>query len=305
MRTIFHGFWSGQFKQKQQISLKSALATQQGEIWLWLDEKDGWEERLSNPFVTEISGKIVLKKYSISTEVIGTPLEHNIHLYTTDKVSTSDVFRFLILYHYGGVYFDLDVLFLKDFSPLLTEQFAYPWDENNQKLVSENKAAALNQAILHIYAKGDLALSILHALNISLNNGNKYFNGYTGFAPFVTTTKHPDLHVLPMKFFDPCWVNNFRPKYFFEDSHDHSCYSDIPAAYAFHWHNCWDLPIDPNSKFAQLSNQYTQPMLPPPASITPFKMIAIIVGVIILIAFIVLFILCFTYNKKYNLAKYR
>lgn len=41
----------------------------------------------------------------------------------------ADAFRLLITYKYGGLYFDLDVLFLKDFSDLLENSFCYQWEK--------------------------------------------------------------------------------------------------------------------------------------------------------------------------------
>ena len=38
--------------------------------------------------------------------------------------------RLVLLHNYGGVYFDADVLLLRDFAPILGQQFLYKWAAN-------------------------------------------------------------------------------------------------------------------------------------------------------------------------------
>ncbi|MGY0036053.1 glycosyltransferase [Pedobacter sp. NJ-S-72] len=64
----------------------------------------------------------------------------------------SDAFRFLVLYKYGGLYFDLDVMFLKDFGGLLDSEFCYAWETQPYA----------NSAILNLKRKSDLCNYILN-----------------------------------------------------------------------------------------------------------------------------------------------
>ena len=44
-----------------------------------------------------------------------------------EVVAISDLIRVVVLYLFGGVYFDLDVMFLRNLAPLLNYEFAYRW----------------------------------------------------------------------------------------------------------------------------------------------------------------------------------
>ncbi|KAG0296662.1 hypothetical protein BGZ98_000868 [Dissophora globulifera] len=68
-------------------------------------------------------------------------------------VALSDEARFLILYHYGGMYLDADVLLLRDMSPLYDSgmEFAYEWSNTQQ----------YNTAVLRLNRGGGVARRVL------------------------------------------------------------------------------------------------------------------------------------------------
>ena len=59
-----------------------------------------------------------------------------------DPVAITDLIRMVVLYLYGGVYFDLDMMFMRDITPLLDYQFTYRWSlsiEANTALIHFHK----------------------------------------------------------------------------------------------------------------------------------------------------------------------
>ena len=72
-------------------------------------------------------------KFRIWNPVIeskGTILENKMQFLTVNddrNWAAGDLFRILCLYNYGGLYTDFDVVYLKDLSPLLNQEFMYKW----------------------------------------------------------------------------------------------------------------------------------------------------------------------------------
>ena len=60
-----------------------------------------------------------------------TPLENSeLHFslnYDHNHWMHSGIMRFLALYKFGGVYVDMDTILLRDFRPILNQDFAYQW----------------------------------------------------------------------------------------------------------------------------------------------------------------------------------
>lgn len=133
-KTIFHAYWHGTFGLKQAFSIKSLLCTQNMEsieIWLWLDSENGYAQIESNPHLQELKGHIKILSWNVENEISNTPF-CKIKTYINapkNLAAKGDDFRIISLYKYGGLYFDLDVMFLKDFTPLLKgHEFVYAWE---------------------------------------------------------------------------------------------------------------------------------------------------------------------------------
>lgn len=114
----------------------------------------------------------------------------------------SDYFRFLILYKYGGLYFDTDVKVIKNFSDLIIENDLFFGFEDVKKvspglvLYSKNRKERLFKEILDIYIKekfilenGDLNLKtvvtrfteLLQKYGLQLNNKKQKIKNMTIF----------------------------------------------------------------------------------------------------------------------------
>ncbi|WP_052496160.1 glycosyltransferase [Pedobacter lusitanus] len=153
----YHCYWHGNIGRKQAFSIKSFLCTQdltRCRVILWLDADNGYHNHEKNPILKEILHLIEVKIYDPYQEIKNTPWKNKKELVNEPEnlAKRSDAFRFLILYKYGGVYFDLDVMFLKDFSSLLESEFCYAWETQPYA----------NSAILSLKSKSEIATYILN-----------------------------------------------------------------------------------------------------------------------------------------------
>jgi hypothetical protein len=187
---------------------------------------------------------IEIKCYDVYAEIKGTPFENMEKLHFSqyaDLPMRADTFRAIVLYKYGGIYFDLDMFFLRDISGLCKQDFFYYWE----------KQPFGNNALLFLNSNSNRMkfASTITSLNT--------------FCPWVVYNyDNPNLSgfmVYPCTFFDPIWMITSKDKYdypifefkdFFTNQCTVSSYKDFfPGAYAFHWHNRWDLAIVPGSFF--------------------------------------------------------
>lgn len=249
-KIIAHAYWYGELGEKQIFSLKSFLATQdmsKVEVWLWLDEENGYHDYESNVLLQPILPFIVVKKYNPIQESMGLPFEkiREVISIKSNLPQRADAFRIMILYKYGGFYFDMDMLFLKDMSYLwLSHEFAYAW----------STAPFANSAALYFRKESYLIEYIAEkALKMKC------------FLPWVLfdyrDEKIKNLMIYPCAFFDPLWMGEAEgmPLKIFGDlfvdkdklsGPKLSTYRDFfRGTYAFHWHNRWKDEIHENSYF--------------------------------------------------------
>jgi hypothetical protein len=261
-KTIFHTYWKGTFSAKQAFSIKSLLCTQNldnVEVWLWIDgDIDD-----ANPYLTELKGRIKIKQWCIDKEIIGTPFESirsyfhtaNSSMSQKDLASQGDNFRILSLYKYGGVYFDLDVMFLKDFEPLLRgDEFVYAWEFQTYA----------NSAILYLRKNSELAEYLVNKM-IQKKSANPWilFN--------YTDKKLMRLRNYPCTFFDPLWTGYTEDMPYKEFSdffrrfgnafpqkpiHTHKEF--FQGAFAYHWHNQWKVEEYEDSFYGVFNHEFNQ-----------------------------------------------
>ena len=129
-KTDYHLFWNVglPFERKQILPIKSYLATQnlkntQLNVWSNIDLS---KNDYLKPFLNHINFKI----WDPKKESNGTPIEpikNFLSLNDANNWLAGDLFRILCLHNYGGLYVDFDVVFLRDFAPLLNQEFMYKW----------------------------------------------------------------------------------------------------------------------------------------------------------------------------------
>jgi Glycosyltransferase sugar-binding region containing DXD motif len=134
-RVNFHTYWRVDllaFTERHEWMLKSFFATQdldRSKLIMW-----------SNG---DLSGNLLLKKWlgifpnAFELRIVdipelskGTALEGSklLKLNDTRAWLDGDLIRLLVLYHYGGVWIDMDSLLTRDLSPLLEHEFVTQWD---------------------------------------------------------------------------------------------------------------------------------------------------------------------------------
>lgn len=271
----------------------------QTQVILWLDKHRGYSGHESNSCLKPLLSKISVRSYDPREEANGTPLAASAVLaeteissgeletetapaqdcgvecsseaqYTTaslealrlvriKKAARADVFRVLTLYKYGGCYFDLDMIFLRDFfqlkSILPQPEFCYQWSNLNYA----------NSAILNLTRRGDVSSYLIRkAARINSCHPEKLFR---------KTDTRLNLLMLPCPFFDPLWllhdgkddsracplerffVNFFRP-YTAEGLAEKVARMQEywSLCFTYHWHNHWT-KVEARNSLAGYCNQ--------------------------------------------------
>lgn len=241
---------------KELMSVKSFLATQNLDhsvLNLWSDV-DLCRNSLLAPYIPYIT----CKRYDPFQEAIGTPLDGN-EKYLLAKDSRhwlqSGILRFLAIYKYGGIWFDMDMILLRDFKPILGQEFAYMWSDcidfkrkNGRNsygpcaaLIGGNKKSEFTSLCIDEITKTNLVMNTAcldHELLAKVYNINKFT-------------------VFPSCFFEAEWqigdmgekVNKLMVDgWFKKNEYSNNLYLDT---FSWHWHNSGQgrNSIEKDSKF--------------------------------------------------------
>ena len=140
------------------------------------------------------------KKYDLAAEIKGTPLQNNRGhvLNKKDEMSyvDSDLFRLIILHNYGGVYYDADVILLRDLAPILSREWLYQWGSSCE---------FANGAVANLHKKSELSTRLLRKLAVttpamkSFDWGRNlyYLTWIEGKVSCATPTPHPPYTISP------------------------------------------------------------------------------------------------------------
>jgi Glycosyltransferase sugar-binding region containing DXD motif len=260
---IFHCYWSGKFGAKQALSIKSFLATQdlhRAQLWLWLDKNNGYDGYENNCHLKPLLSRITVKSYDFFQEAADTPLVSSELLEIKHQVRLSNVFRMTVLYKYGGCYFDLDIMFLRNFLELLniteSREFCYRWSGR----------PFANSAILKL----DKQSKTSHYLIEKAIRKRKC----RPMDLFPIADEKLELLMLPAVFFDPLWLlvdkmdkQSHYPfksfKEFFRGIDMEQLDRQIPKiqefinpCFTYHWHNQWNTSEIPNSIAGYFNRQF-------------------------------------------------
>ena len=262
-KTPFHAYWYGDIGRKQAFSMKSFLCTQnleKVELNLWLDVDNGFTDFINNIYLKPLLPFINIKSYSVHDQANDFFAKKQIDeiVGNDDLVHKADAFRFIILAKFGGVYFDLDMMFLKNFEPLLGDEFCYAWEFEPYA----------NSAILSLAKNGKLANYLLEK--------TKHSEIYHPTFTFrYSDKKLSSLLVYPCTFFDPIWMpfnsllnqipfstfdgffKEFNESYIKID-HINSYKHFFPGCYTYHWHNQWNSNEYENSYFGIFDKEFEE-----------------------------------------------
>jgi len=248
--TTFHMYWrehrAGWFRRprpfgrKQALPVKSFLATQdlsRCSLTLWSDG-----DLSSNPWLEPFAHHLQFRHYQPEREVQSTPLEGRRNIYDQKDRRVwrdGDLFRILALHNYGGVYVDMDVVLLRNLGALLHREFIYQWHEEDERY---------NGAVMHLNRGSRFARELLDGV-LELKPGD--FNwGRENLTRAVS--RGCPIAIFPAAFFDTDWQAETR---FVAFKRTRSTPNLHEGAFAWHWHNQWDAPIEDGSKF-QLMEQH-------------------------------------------------
>jgi len=239
--TIFHLYWGNseirtiQWGRKHNLCVKSIFATQpkDTEIYVWSNRN-----LMENESFREISSMVKFRIINVNEEAKDLKIPHHIlHVANSDPYSGSDLVRLILLHNYGGVWLDCDTIVLRDFSPLLDQQFCYKWEFFKTEATS---------AVLHLWKNGEAAKELIKQLIIT---PRRDVDSWTRELVGVVANRRNDLKILPCMFFDCKWTTFDLGGIFQADVYNNNELYD--GAFTYQWHSQWDFPIEPGCRFEQ------------------------------------------------------
>jgi hypothetical protein len=259
---LFHAYWSGRLGPLHHLCLRSLLLTQSPphEIWLWMPRSDLARNAAFIQSYRSIA-HVHFRAYDVRVEARDTVFANRTDLLEdtqllpsrgrpvtpTGPEAISDGVRLLVLGRYGGIYFDMDTLFLHDLRPLTSAEFIYQWSDQ----------PCGTNAISH-FRQDSVALRSLAERAISSGTCHP-----ATLLRFDALTALPgDTCVLPSFVFDPLWIAHdtgaaigcFRSlNDFFTLDVEMPLSAFFPHSYAYDWHNRWHVPIRPDTLIGRFS----------------------------------------------------
>jgi len=248
---FFHCYWNGLLNEKHLYSILSCyyfnIHGNAHKIILWL------ENNIPNHYNTEIEKYAEIRYFSLPDEINNTNFITTHFCYNASLSFYSDVVRYLLLYNYGGVWFDLDCFFLRNFNPIFyhfeNEICVYQWSTEN-------------------YPNGAIFVSLEQKSEKMKKNIEFIIHNNIGwgFQEALMTYDLPlDMLVLPCSWFDADFT--FHPynigfDRFFENTDKKYDFDNFfKGSFCYHWHNRWDKKIEDNSIIIQLVNIITRSLL--------------------------------------------
>ena len=240
---IFHCYWNGILNEKHLYSILSCyyfnVFKNKHKIILWL------ENNTINQYNTEIEKYAEIKYFSMNDEKNNTNFINKNYNFNFSTITYySDFVRNLLLYNYGGIWFDLDCFILRSFDPLFchfeNEICLYQW---------ENQTYPNNAIYISLYPKSEKMKKNIEFI-INRNYG-------WGFQEAHLTYDLPlDMLVLPCSWFDADWIDNSynigNEKFFENTLIQYDFDNFFKGSFCYHWHNRWNKKIEENSIIIQL-----------------------------------------------------
>jgi hypothetical protein len=246
----FHMYWRERsggvwptvrpFGRKQALPIKAFLATQDlaaCSLTLWSDS-----DLSSNEWLKPLMPLVTTRIYDVAEEVRGTPLESHPKVYRQRDARAyrdGDLFRILVLFKYGGIYADMDTVLLRSLGVFLDQEFLYQWDRFDDMYAP---------ALLRLRRGSAFARALMDGL-IEIPPG-KYNWGRENVKRAIS--RGATITVFPSPFFNTEWQADPSFEPFKKSAASANLYE---GAFAWHWHNRWEQPIEPGCKFQLLEAQ--------------------------------------------------
>ncbi|KAI8359137.1 hypothetical protein BD560DRAFT_315887, partial [Blakeslea trispora] len=174
--TLFHTWWSSditsEWTQNQLVTLRSFIATQplNSRLYLWTTPQDQIRLKTSLP---QLHDRIELK----TTDLLSFKRQpHANHLLSMVKLTS--------LYEYGGVWMDLDVLLVRDLSPLLHQEWLSQSDCFESSTLVHTVDARFKGALMHFFAGSPYLCEMLTVANEELEGS------VNGLRPLASLGPH-------------------------------------------------------------------------------------------------------------------
>jgi len=226
--------------EKELECIKSFLATQNLEktkLIVWSDYSIE-----DNPLIQPYKKYLDLRVWDSKREAENTPLqdEHE-KLEAADykHYLQSDLLRLLVLYKYGGIFVDMDIVFIRDFLPLLDQEFMYQWGSETDYAVEGACATVISAK-----KQSKFASELLEYVKTMPIIGNSTIWGKDMFAKMWREGKR--YTILPCSFFNTEWMISIKHEQLSKDIEkgwwnpspemDMSKYLFLDA-FSWHWHN--------------------------------------------------------------------
>lgn len=239
-------WWTGELNEKHLYSIKSCYYfnvkfSPQNSIVLYLSNN-------TNQDILKDFGKYCkIVEFDIENELERFFLK-NIKDYMKNTTPSyySDLVRYILLYNYGGCWFDLDMYILRSFEPIFSkyekEVCVYQWETQP-------------------YPNGAMYFSLgpkNKKLKIIIEHLTKLNRGFGFQESNLTFTEPVPLTVLPCYWFDPGWLctdsSCISIQNFFKTTNNNiNLHNFYPGCFSYHWHNKWNDPVEDNSPFSQLN----------------------------------------------------
>lgn len=255
---VFHAYWRADLAPvgpKQLATLRSFFATQNLEnsvVYLW-SNGDLSQSPVIKQIKSYVGDKLQTKIYNPHELAKGSPMEGSAHLDYKDDSGylDGDLIRLLAIYRYGGMWFDMDSLFIRDMTPLLEHEWLSQWD------CYLPNGFPFNGAFMRFHKQSpylcemltELASGPLPRPDTIDWGGYMYYRIYRrllhhGIRPWT---------VLPWCFTDSmvCSPKNSMPNAFIETEFDKD---RLLQTFAYHWHNQWKK--EPGSLFRFLEERH-------------------------------------------------
>lgn len=257
-KTNFH-VYSEIKTEKELLCIQSYFATQDlknTKLILWSDY-DISKNQLLLPFKESIEYRV----YSPHEEAKGTALEGCkkwLEAQDSKHYMKSGVLRFLVTHKYGGVWADMDMVLLNDFTPILDQEWAYVW---GQEYDFENFGPCA--AMMNIFKDSEHSnLCIKEILNTEVQSDSTCLDHQL----LSKVYKKRPFYIFPSAFFNTEWqmnatfengLRNYNPNgegtktesgWFTKNEYSNRLFLD---AFSWHWHNSSykNRAIEEGSKF--------------------------------------------------------
>ncbi|KAG8216694.1 glycosyltransferase family 32 protein [Butyriboletus roseoflavus] len=226
-RNQYHTYWRTDLVplgERQEFMLKSFFATQnlpRARLVLW-SNGDLTQNPIVQRYLQRFPESFSLNIVDIPALAKGTAMETSKLLQLNDKKAwvDGDLVRLLVIWHYGGMWIDMDMLVTRDLEPLLEHEFVTQWD------CWAKTYQALNGALMHFKQQSPYLCEAFHLMATSTPPRSPSTDWgailYLRLWRRLLAESIPPFKILPSCFSDPiaCRRDNSVPDPFTPDRAD-------------------------------------------------------------------------------------